>query len=259
MYSERFFENLAEEVAAGGGMIYVAPGGSDKGLGTLWSPFATLLKAKSLLSASRKNIALRGGSYVETFDWPSLTGVKIFCLDGDGLASIRGAVGGVNVISVNPAVATGTWEMTLKGIELSHRTGTVGLQIDNAYVAKRMNIYLKNISTNQEGTGSSIDVNRSGAASDAIRIYADGNGETIEGLVTVISESTDDRFRFKNYRLIGGFTAVGTIVSEITLISCGLPAAPTVDGAEALSNINCWIETDANPNVYTALTDHYHT
>jgi hypothetical protein len=77
--------------------------------------------------------------------------------------------------------------------------------------------------------------------------------------VTVITESEDDRFRFKGYRLIGGLTVVGAVACEVALFQCGLLEAPTVDGANLLSNVGCWLETDDNPNVYTALADHYDT
>jgi hypothetical protein len=257
----REFENYDEEIASSGGLIYVSSNGSDtRGNGSMMNPFATLAKAKSILSASRKIIAMRGGSYNESFVWPNLTGVKVACIDGNGLAIIRGAAGGSNVVSVNPAASSGTWEMTLKGVVLKHRTGQVGLQVDNAYVTKRINLYLENIGTDQEGTGNSIDVDRSGPNTDAIRLYANGNGEVIEGLVHYITELTDDRVRFKGYRLVGGLTVAGAIACEVALISCGMKTTGfSPDGANKLTNVHCWYETDANPNIYTLFTDAYAT
>jgi hypothetical protein len=259
MWRDRIFEGDAEEISAGGGLIFVASTGDDsKGKGTVLEPFASLTKAKTLVSASRKITALRGGDYNESFVWPNLTGVKIACIDGNGLAVVRSIAG--SVISVNPAAASATWEMTLKGVVLKHRTGQVGLQVDNAYVTKRINLYLQNIGTEQEGTGSSIDVNRTGAATDAIRIYADGNGEVIEGLVDYITELTDDRVRFRGYRLVGGLTVTGAVACEVTLIECGMKTSGlTVDGANKLTNVGCWYETDANPNVYTNFANAFAT
>lgn len=257
---DREFEGESDAISAGGGLIYVAPQGNDGGKGTLFSPLKTIAKAKLLVSASRKIIAVRGGSYVESFTWPNLSGVKIACIDGPGLASFRGASGAAYVVSVDPEKSAGTWEMTLQGIDLSHRTGTVGLQVDNAKVGKRINLILKNLSTNAEGTGNSIDVNRTGAATDAIRMYMDGQNETIEGLIHYITELADDRIRINGYRLIGGLTVAGAVGCEVTLLGCGMKTGGiTTDGANNVNTIGCWYETDENPNVYTNYANAFDT
>jgi len=239
--------------------IYVDPEGSDTyGDGSLLSPVATLTKAFTLVTTSRKTVIMRGGDYNEAAAvvWPNVNGVVVEGIDGDVVISSSASI--THVIGIDPAVASGTWSATLANIEIDHGA-IVGLQVDNTNVGKRINLFLKNL-TCSNSSGTSIDINRTGASGDAIRVYADGCGHTIEGLVTVITESTDDRFRFKGYRLIGGLTVVGAVASEVTLFNCGvLTGALTPDGANRLSNINCWYETDANPNVYTTLTDHYHT
>lgn len=239
--------------------IYVSPEGSDTyGDGSLFSPVATLTKAFTLVTTARKNIIMFGGDYDEAaaLVWPDVNGVVVEGIDGDVVISSSASI--THVIGIDPAAASGTWSATLKNIEIDHGD-IVGLQVDNASVGKRINLYLKNF-TASAGSGSSIDINRSGAAGDAIRVYADGEGNTIEGLVTVITESTDDRFRFKGYRLIGGLTVVGAVACEVTLINSGvLTSGLTVDGANKLTNIHSWYETDANPNVYTVFADAYAT
>jgi hypothetical protein len=108
----------------------------------------------------------------------------------------------------------------------------------------------------ETSTDHAIDVNRTGAADKAIRIYATGSGHTIEGLVDYITESTDDRVRFTGYRLVGGLTVTGAVANEVTLINCGIGATLlTLDAANSHNLIGCWYETDANPNVYTAIAD----
>lgn len=242
--------------------IYVDPEGSDTlGDGSLFSPVKTLTAAFALVTTARKTVYMRGGDYDEAAAvvWPSVNGVVLKGVEGDVVITSAASV--THVVGINPAAASGTWSATLDGVEIENGNGQVGLQVNNTNVGKRINLYLIDFTGSISGDtpGNSIDVDRSGGAGDAIRIYADGRGHTIEGAVVVINANTDDRFRFKGYRLIGGFTSSGANACEITFIDTGLLAAPTVNGAERLSNINCWLETDANPNVYTALTDHYHT
>jgi hypothetical protein len=211
-----------------------------------------------MVTTSRKKLIVDAGDYdeVDAVVWPDVNGVELIAVNGKAVISASASI--THVIGIDPAAASGTWSATLGNIELDHGD-IIGLQVDNASVGKRINLYLQNFSSNA-GSGASIDINRSGAAGDAIRVYADGQGDTIEGLVTVITESTDDRFRFKGYRLIGGLTVVGAIASEVTLINTGvLTSGLTVDGANKLTNVHCWYETDANPNVYTVLADAYAT
>lgn len=246
--------------SAGATKVYVDANGSDTlGDGTELSPVKTLTRAFALVASARKIVVIDAGDYDEAAAvvWPDVNGVELIC--SNGTATISSAASSTHVIGIDPAAASGTWSATLENIAIDHADGQVGLQVDNASVGKRINLFLKNFSSNADTiTDASIDINRSGAAGDAIRVYADGNGHTIEGLVTVITESTDDRFRFKGYRLVGGLTVVGAVACEVTLINTGL-SAKTLDGANKLTNIQCWYETDANPNVYTQLVDAFAT
>jgi hypothetical protein len=239
--------------------IYVDPNGDD-GIndGGILTPIKTLTKAFTLVTTARKTVIMRGGDYDEAAAvvWPNVNGVVVKGVDGDVVISSSLSV--THVIGIDPAAASGTWSATLEDIEIDHGN-YVGLQVNNTSVGKRINLFLKNF-TASAGSGSSIDINRAGASGDAIRVYADGTGQTIEGLVTVITESTDDRFRFKGYRLIGGFTVVGAVACEVTLINTGiLTSGLTVDGANKLTNVGSWYETDANPNVYTNLANAFAT
>ena len=241
--------------------IVVRADGSDTlGAGSFGQPYASITKAFTQVTTAKKKILVYAGEYEEaaSLTWPDVNGVELNAIGG--VVTIT-APGADQVIKIDPAAASGTWSAALSNICIDAEDGQVGLQVDNASVGKRINLYLKNFSANQEtASDASIDINRSGAAGDAIRVYAEGNGELVEGLITVITESTDDRFRFKGMRLIGGLTVVGAVASEVTLINTGVKTSGlTVDGANKLTNVGCWYETDANPNVYTAFTDAYAT
>jgi hypothetical protein len=242
--------------------IHVSPIGSDiLGTGTAFSPVKTLAKAFTMVTATRNKVVMDSADYdeVSALVWPSTNGIELIAKEGKAFISASESV--THVLGIDPAAASGTWSATLENIEISHADGQVGLQVDNTNVGKRINLYFKRFSAEAETpANASIDINRTGAAGNAIRLYVDGQGDTIEGLVTVITESTDDRFRFKGMRLVGGLTVVGAIASEVTLINSGMKTSGlTVDGANKLTNIGCWYETDVNPNVYTAFTNAYAT
>jgi hypothetical protein len=216
--------------------------------------YATIQEA--MTAAVADSIIIVGpGTYAEDVTWSDYSGVQLVA-QVPGTVTIEAVA--ANAISIDPAAASGTWSATIKGIKLSHDDGLVGLQVDNASVGKRINLYLDDMGIESEtSTDHAIDVNRSGAATDAIRIYANGHNTTIEGLVHVIFECADDRVRFNGYRLVGGITQTGAIAdAEVTLINCGiLTSGRTFDAAVTHNLIGCWAETDANPNVYTAIAD----
>ncbi|MCK9569864.1 hypothetical protein M0R72_13050 [Candidatus Pacearchaeota archaeon] len=215
--------------------------------------YATIQAAMN--AAVANDLILVGpGTYTEDVTWSDASGVALLPRIPDTV--VIEAVTAF-AVKIDPAAASATWSATL-GVNLSHGDGLVGLQINNTSVGKRMNIYLRDVDIESETSADhAIDVNRSGSASDAIRLYAtSGNQSTIEGLVDYITESTDDRVRFDNYRLIGGLTVTGAVVMEITLTKCGiLTSGLTVNASNVYNLIACWYETDANPNVHTACVD----
>ncbi len=216
-------------------------------------PYATITLAMAAAAAS--DIILLGpGTYTEDVTWSSANNVTLQA-KYPGTATIEAVT--AFAVSVNPAAASSTWTFTIRDIELSHGTGLVGLLINNTTVARRINAMLENVDIESEtATDAAIDVNRSGTSSHAIRIYATGHGHTIEGLVDYITESTDDRVRFWGYRLIGGITITGAIVMEVTFVNCGIKTSGETYGTGNVSNhFGCYNETDANPNVHTAVAD----
>jgi pectin methylesterase-like acyl-CoA thioesterase len=216
--------------------------------------YATIQAAMTAIAAAGQIIKVGPGTYSEDVTW---TKYKECILAAEIPGTVVIAAVTAFALKMDPALTDAkTWSATTIGIELSHATGLVGLQVDNATVGARMKISLIGMDIeSQTSTDHAIDVNRTGTA--AIRIYANGHGNTIEGLVHVILESSDDRVRFTGYRLIGGITLTGEIANaEITLENCGILTNGRAFPAAATHNlIGCWTETDANPNVYTAVTD----
>jgi hypothetical protein len=215
--------------------------------------YATI-QAAMTAAAANSLIVVGPGTYQEDVTWSNYNNVKLVALI-PGTVTIESVT--AFAISINPSVASGTWSATLQGLKLSHGDGLVGLQVNNATVGKRINLYLNDIDIESEtATDHAIDVNRGGAATDAIRVYANGHGNTIEGLVDFITESTDDRVRFWGYRLVGGITITGAIVMEVCFVNCGIKTSGETYGTGNVSNhFGCYNETDANPNVHAAVAD----
>jgi hypothetical protein len=215
--------------------------------------YATITAAMAAATADDV-IVVGPGTYSEDVTWSDASGVVLAALI-PGTVTIEAVT--AFAISINPAAASGTWSATIQGINLSHGDGLVGLLINNTTVGKRINVFLNDVDIESEtSTDAAIDVNRGGTSSDAIRLYAKGHGNTIEGLVDYITESTDDRVRFWGYRLIGGITVTGAIVMEIAFVCCGIKTSGETFGTGNVSNhLACYYETDANPNVHTVCAD----
>lgn len=205
-------------------------------------------------AAANDVIILGPGTYTEDVTWSNASNVTLQALL-PGTVTIEAVT--AFAVSVNPAAASSTWSFTIRGLTLSHGTGLVGLLINNTNVTKRINAYLDDVDIESEtATDAAIDVNRGGTSSHAIRLYIKGHGNTIEGLVDYITESTDDRVRFYGMRLIGGVTITGSVVMEVTYECTGIKTSGESYGTGNVSgHFGCWNETDANPNVYTVLAD----
>jgi hypothetical protein len=224
--------------------IYVDPDGAVK----------TIAAALALVTATRKNIYVFPGTYVETaqLTWPSISGVNLQGLDGCGNVVISGPIT-VPTLTVNPTCAT-TFEMFLQNVVLEH-TAQVGLEIDNELSpTKKVIVHLNNVGFSAVSTGNSIHVTHTGAA--AIRIYAKNCNE-IEGLVLFHGVNVDDRVRFYDSVLIGGVTIAEAVAMEFALHGCivltgGLAG---MHGTVVQTISGCVYRTDAG--VYTELANAY--
>lgn len=251
---------LVEYVSATSGWVDIGPAIAQRAVSDEFKSitlngvdYATISLAMAA-AAANDIIFLGPGTYTEDVTWSDANGVTLQAKH-PGTVTIEAVT--AFAISINPAAASGTWSATLRSLTLSHGDGLVGLLVNNTNVAKRINLYLDEVDIESEtATDAAIDVNRGGTSSHAIRLYATGKGNTIEGLVDFITESTDDRVRFWGYRLIGGLTVTGAIVMEVTLVCCGvLTSGFSVASENVWNKIACYEETDANPNVHTATAD----
>ncbi len=215
--------------------------------------YATIQAAMTAADAD-SIITVGPGTYQEDVTWSSASGV-ILAASIPGTVTIEAVT--AFAIKIDPAAATSTWSATIQGVNLSHGDGLKGLWVNNTSVGKRINIYLNDIDIeSQTPTDAAIDVDRGGTSAHAIRLYAKGHGNTIEGLVDYITESTDDRVRFWGYRLVGGVTVAGAIVMEVTFVNCGIKTSGlTVATENVYALVGCYYETDANPNVISACAD----
>lgn len=239
--------------------IVVGPSGSDTtGVGSFSNPYLTLTKALTLVTATRKTIYMFPGDYAEAalITWPSINGVRLVGLDGQGNVVISNANAADEVILINPTVQTASFEAFIEKVCISH-DAQIGIEINNTATAKKVIVHLKDVSTEAVSTGDSIHVTHTDAA-NAIRIYCRDCNE-IEGLVTFHGANASDKFRAYNTALAGGLTTSGAVTLEVTLQNCVvLAGALTIGDATALLTYRaCMYRTDADPSVYTELADGY--
>ena len=122
------------DVDALGSYIYVNLDGDDTtGLGTKYAPFATIAKAFTRVTTTRKIIKLDSGEYepAASLNWPDIAGVQLHGATGKYSTVIVGDSAADQVISVAPTIS-GTFEMWMTNIHLDHDTsGQDGLLITN--------------------------------------------------------------------------------------------------------------------------------
>lgn len=209
-------------------------------------PYATVAQALAAVSSSKKTVFLAPGTYEESgaLVWPKISGVSLV---GLGTVVVRGASGATNALTIAPGAVSATFEATIENIQISHRTGQIGLKLDNTAMTKKLNVYLRDFGTNQEGTGNSIDTTH-GDTSNAIRIYAEARQNEIEGLVNIEIKNDGDRVIFFGQALSGGLTtSADAVVSEITLKCCQILHEGVAGGnaAQVLNSIHSWSLTGA--------------
>lgn len=200
--------------------LWVSKGGSDTyGDGSVLRPYLTISEALSNVGAGTAEVLIKPGEYEENITWPIRTDVKFIGVGKAGAVTIKDASeGGTAVVAIAPGTAFGaTMEAWLQNLYIEHN-GT-GLHVDNTDTEEKVNVYLDNVSFGQDG-GTSI-LTTHGNTDDAIRIYANGNMEEIEGPVYLVIKNNGDRARFNNLSLAGGLESTADdIVSEITLNGC---------------------------------------
>jgi len=227
--------------------IWVSPDGNDtSGNGSFSKPFATITKALTLVTSARKTIMAMPGTYTEALSltWPSITGVSINGVlgHGDGV-TIKGTTGQTDVISINPTVQTATFEATISNVTVDAPTGVKGITFNNTSVAQKINLYLKNVPIEmQTETDKALDIVHTDAA-NAMRVYATGQKNIVEGLLYIEPKNTGDRFDFTNYQFDGGMQfGTTTIASVSTFKDCILKDAGGSGGQDTqiLVSMGCY-------------------
>jgi hypothetical protein len=238
--------------------IVVSKGGSDTyGDGSFESPFLTVTKAITMLSATRKTIYVLPGEYAEAAPlvWPNINGVQLVGMEGNGNVVISAA--GTEVIDITPTFTSASFEAFIENICVKH-TAQIGIEIDNTNMTKKLLVHLKGVSAEQVSTGNSINIENL-ASGNAIRVYMSDCKE-IEGLVLFTAANSGDRFRANECIFAGGITtAGGAITLEVMLQACIVLASALTIGnaANILTYRGSMYRSDADPAVYTELADGY--
>lgn len=236
-------------------LIVVSKGGNDTtGVGSFMKPYLTVTKAITMWTAARNTIIILPGEYEEaaTLTWPSITGLSMI---GQGAVTISNADAAAQVLNISPTYTTATFEATLQDITIAADT-QIGIEIANANMTKKLNVYMDNVSCEYSTSGDSLSIDGT-VSGQAIRVYIDG-GE-FEGLVHFTANDAGSRLRCKNARFMGGIDTTGAVAAELSLVGCvvltgGLAA---VDATWNTSYSGCIYATDADPAVYTELANAY--
>ncbi len=238
-------------------VIWVSTEGNDTtGKGCVDSPYATITKAFTMVTTTRKTIFVLPGDYAEAaaLTWPSINGTRLIGLDGQGNVAISNAGAGTWVLTVNPTVQTGSFEAFIENIYIDHGD-IIGIELNNTATTKKVLLHLKSVTTGA-GSGASLHCTHTDVG-NAIRLYADDCIE-VEGLVDWHMLNADDRIRFYNSMLIGGLTtSADATAGEVTLIGTGVLTTGLTIGnaANVLTYVGSYYRTDAG--VYTQLADTY--
>ncbi len=235
--------------------IWVSPDGSNAADGSMLSPLLTIAAALALCTATRKNIILMPGEYVQTasLTWPSINLVSLNGLLGqsDGV-TITGVTGATEVIKIDPTIQTASFNATISNLTISAPNGVRGITFNNTNVAQKINLFLHNVAfENDTETDRAISVVHT-TAGNAMRIYADGQKNIIEGLVYIEPKNTDDRFTFTNFQFDGGVQfGTTTIASVTTFKECIMKDGGGAGGQDTqiLNSLGCYSLTGTTYDV----------
>lgn len=233
-------------------IVWVSESGNDAtGDGTVVLPVASITKAMTLVTATRKKVLVLPGEYTEAaaIVWPLFSGVQLV---GIGTVTIL-ASAGTTVISVAPGAQSATFELTLENLYIDHgESGQDGITLNNTSMAKKLNMYVKNVAGDNDDGDMLATVH--GDTDNAIRVYWNGDkGEGIEGAINFTGGNDGDRFHIMHAELNGGFTSsVTAVVAEFIFKYCRIPKAFGIENGHASQTallLHCYAETGGT---YTA-------
>lgn len=207
--------------------ISVSKSGSDStGSGTFAAPYASITKAFTAVTATRKNVYVGPGVYQEAnvLTWPTITGVKLF---GNGKwtteIELASGHGDDQVINVAPGVQTSTFEMWIMDMRINHdESGLDGILLNNTSMTKKLNVYLQAVGGDADSDSDKFITQTHGDTGNAIRIYWSGprNGE-VDGAIFVSAKNASDRLYIEDAYLMGGIEySADNIAATLRLKDC---------------------------------------
>jgi hypothetical protein len=236
-------------------IVWVSMSGSDAtGDGTVVLPVASITKAFTLVNATRNKVVVLPGSYEEAAAvvWPLFTGVQLV---GIGTVEIS-AIGVTHVLGITPGVMASTFEATIENIYLDHsNSGQDGIVLNNTAMTKKLNLYLKNVSSDNDDGDTLATVH--GDTDNAIRVYWDGDkGEGISGAINFTGGNNGDRVYVSHANLNGGFvSSVTAVVAKFRFVQCRILHEGITAGhaSQTVLLVDCysfddptWAKADAN-------------
>ena len=228
--------------------LYVSKSGNDTyGTGSVDNPLLTIQAALDLCTATRKTVYVAAGTYDEDLTWPTITGVKLIGQGREGAVTLSDSAGADNVITVTPGVQTATFEMWLENLYIDHGVaGQDGIAFDNTAMTKKLNCYIRDCGGDADSATDRFIVTTQGDASNAIRIYWEGNNWGVEGTIYMVAGNDGNRFYATNVVLNGGLsTSAAAVAFDIRFIKCTILHEGVTGGnaAQTISAVSCWSET----------------
>ena len=190
-----------------------------------------------------QTIEVLAGEYTLTESATILLAANGGGLKAIGTVEIIGAVAADEAILIDPAVGSATFEYTLEGFaSIKGGADKLGVNVANTNIAKKIILYLKRTSLNDNGTGVALTaINTDG--SNAIRIYADGPAE-IDGIAFTPKDG-GDRLIMAGYNIEENLVAaVVDVAATFMFKQCKIPHAGMTGGhaTNVISVANCWTE-----------------
>jgi len=214
------------------------------------------LEAAVALQSAGQTILVAPGDYVLTESLTILLAATGGGLKAIGTVNIVGAADADEAILIDPAVSTATFEYTIEGFNsIKGGADKIGLNIADTNVDMKVNVYLKQTTLNDNGTGVALQwINTDG--SNAIRVYADGPGEL--DTIACTPRDAGDRMIINGYNIEEDMTAASVAVAATFLFkNSKLPHAGIKGGnaTNVVNTVNCWTEATAFKPVVADASD----
>lgn len=200
------------------------------------------LEAAVAAQAEGQFIFIHPGEYNLTESLNILLTAKYGGLIGLGSVEIKGHDDADEAILINPAVSTGTFGYSLRGMSVQGGTDKIGLHVLNEATTKKVNVYINQVDFEDNGSGQAIKILNSDG-SNAIRLYMDGPGSV--DTIHWTPKDTGDRLTLNSYHIEENFVGVSVnVVATLFFSNCKIPHNGITGGhaSNVLSFVGCWTE-----------------